>query len=795
MKSLRLAIKTLFKKGRYNLLKIISLATGFSVGLILLAQVFFERSYDACYPDADRLYLVVNRYSHNGEEKTTFRVSGGVPAGMRMEIPGVETAMRFTYIFGSRVVLTDADGMRVTTELPVIAADSNYFELFPVRLLGGREPAAVLARRTEVLVSRSIAEKMGGVAMALERRFSVEGLEGAEFIVGGVYEDMPQNASFRCDIIASSSLMGEWSLDNWIGNDRYYGVVKLQAGIMPDALREAMDAMQARHIDKEEMQAAGFQIKYELWSLRDRYLINDELRARHTMLFLLAVVLLVTAVLNYALISLSSIVNRNKEMAVHKCYGAGSGRIVRMVFGETSVHTLLALVLSVFFLLAAQDWVYECLGVQVSVLLSSRSSLVLPAICLLLVFVTGILPGIFMAGVPVVYAFRRFSENKKRWKRGLLAFQFAVFAFLIGLMINVRRQYTMMLHYDLGYEYENLAYYDMTGVDVSMRVTLMAELERLPQVEKVSCGFSHFADGMSGNNISFKGESLQLFNVADLYYVGNGFVETMGMHIVAGEDFTENDVLYPGQILVSESFVEKMRNFVDWKDGAVGKEICITEHSQWGNFCYTICGVYRTVVLGGVAEADLRPSVLFHTGDPQWFNFLWVRFNPLTGSALAKADSALEALLPDKEARLTPYKNDVVGLYRESARFGEKVWAGSLFCLLITLMGLLGYINDEVTRRSKEIAIRRVNGACERRILRIFVIDVLKIASFSGLVGSAVAYWASFRYSQQFSVQVPLDWWVYFAAVAVVCLVGTACVGLRVRCFLRENPINSLRVE
>ena len=795
MKDMISAFRTLFKKGRYNLLKIVSLAIGFSVGLVLLAQLFFERSFDACYPDADRLYLITNCYSLNGEaEKSSFHISGGVSVGMRDEIPGVEGAIRFTYVSSSRTVLADADGMRVTVELPVIAADSNYFDLFPVKLLGGRNPKDVLSRGMEVMISRSLAQKMGGME-ALEKRFSVEGLDGMEFIVGGIYEDMPRNSSFRCDVIASIALMGEWSLGNWVGNDRYHGVVKLQEGIVPESLLDAMEAMQARHVDMEELQAAGYQSRYELWPLRDRYLINDELRARHAMLLLLAVTLLVTAMLNYALISLSSIVNRSKEVAVRKSYGAGRGAIVRMALSETALHTFLALVLSVFLIFAARDWIHELLGVQVTTLLFSRSSLVLLLIGLLLMFITGILPGIFMARISVTYAFRRFSENRKIWKRGLLAFQFAVFSFLLCLMMNVGRQYVMMLRYDPGYEYENLAYYDMTGVEAPLRGKLAEELTRLPQVEKVSCGYVHFADGMSGNNVSFKGESRNLFNVADLYYVGDGFIETLGMHIVEGENFMENGIRYSDQIMVSESFVEKMANFADWSDGAVGKEICITEHGLYGSSCYTVCGVYRTVLLGGIGKEDRRPSVLFYSGDPTWYNFLWVRFNPLTGSSLALADSTLNALLPGREAKFTPYKNDMEGLYREDARFRNQLLSGSVVCLVITLMGLLGYINDEVTRRRKEIAIRRVNGACERFVLRSFLMHVWKISLLSGLVGCAVAYGISFRYLQQFSVRVVLVWWVYLLALVAVCLIGYVCVGLRVRFFLRENPVKSLRSE
>ncbi len=795
MRDFALAVRTLFKKGRYNVLKIVSLAVGLAVGLLLLAQLFFERSFDDCYPDVERLYLLVDHYSLNGDEKESFHVSGGVPAAIRAEITGVEDALRFTYIFSGNTVLIDGNGRRVRTEAAVIAADSNYFDLLPVPLLGGRAPKDVLSRPKEVMISRSLAGKLGGVAAALGQRLSVEGSEWLEFSVGGVYEDMPRNSSFRYDVIVSSGVMGEWSLNNWIGNDRYSGVVKLREGVTPESLREPLDAMLARHVDMNELHAAGYEVRYDLYPLRDRYLINEGLRSRHAMLMLLAVVLLLTAMLNYALVSLSSIVNRSKEVAICKTYGAGQGTVYRRAFAESVVHTVVALLLAVLLVFAGQGVVRQLLGMEVVTLIFSESSAVLLLVCLLVMVIASLLPGLFMARIPVADVFRRFSANKKFWKRSLLAFQFAVFAFLLCLLLNVGRQYRMMIHYDPGYEYENLVYYDMTGIEASMRGKLLAELERMPQVAHASWGNSHLSDGMAGNNVWLEGEERQLFNVADLYFVGDGYIETLGMEIVEGGNFTEQ-VGNSDQIMVSESFVEKMRSFADWSDGAVGKKICITEHvSYTGHQCYTLCGVYRNILLGGIGYEDTRPSVLFYSNDPQWGIYLYVRFNQLTGSTLAKADSILSGLVPGKEARFTPYRQDIVELYEDSARFRDQVMAGGVVCLLIMLMGLLGYLNDEITRRRKEIAVRRVHGADAKRILRFFLSDVLRVALPSALVGCAAAYWLSFRWLQQFSVKVSLAGWVYPLVLLLAFMVGYVCVGLRTRRFLSENPVEGLRTE
>ena len=100
MRNLNIAIRSLFKKGRHNVMKIISLSVGLSVALVMIAKIYFEQSYDTFYPDADRIYRIYENYSMNGKEEDYYQVSGAVAPAMRSEIPGVEDATRLTYIGG-----------------------------------------------------------------------------------------------------------------------------------------------------------------------------------------------------------------------------------------------------------------------------------------------------------------------------------------------------------------------------------------------------------------------------------------------------------------------------------------------------------------------------------------------------------------------------------------------------------------------------------------------------------------------------------------------------------------------
>ncbi len=83
--------------------------------------------------------------------------------------------------------------------------------------------------------------------------------------------------------------------------------------------------------------------------------------------------------------------------------------------------------------------------------------------------------------------------------------------------------------------------------------------------------------------------------------------------------------------------------------------------------------------------------------------------------------------MPDAELELTLYSSRIAGLYESSRMLWIYVTIGGLITVIISLIGLIGYTNDEINRRRKEIAIRKINGASVRTILRIFLGDILRI--------------------------------------------------------------------
>ena len=339
--------------------------------------------------------------------------------------------------------------------------------------------------------------------------------------------------------------------------------------------------------------------------------------------------------MNYILITISSIVNRTKEVAVHKSYGASETNIHSMVLSETLVHMVCSIMVSIFLIFLCRDIIYDLLDVSVETLLLSKGALVLLGVCVIVFLVTGLVPGCLFARIPVAAAFRNFRESRRVWKLCLLFLQFIAAGLLVTLLLIVGRQHAYMVNSDPGYSYDRLAYCSISAIDSTTRYKVLDEVMRLPEVEAVSTSYSLPFGSMSGNNIALPESEKELFNIADQYWVSNGFLDLMEIPVIEGRSFTEN-IPVSDEVMVNRAFVEKMKEFVDWPDGAVGKSIYISEHDRYGSKYYTICGVYENYIMGSLIDMDARPSVLFYRQRPS--AHLLVKFHRMTPDAVGKVN-------------------------------------------------------------------------------------------------------------------------------------------------------------
>ena len=788
MKNLNIALRSLFKKGRSNGIKILSLGVGLAMGLVLISKVCFERSFDKFYPDSDRIYRLHENIIRDGEYKSYGQVSGGVATAMQVEIPEVEKATRLTYIGGDKELFKTQDGNRYSARY-VVMGDTNVFDLLPRPILIG-DPKETLSRPGYVMISNRIAKLLGGAEQAVNKEFEFESSPGQTYTIGGVFEDVPENSHLRFEIVASLEGMSKWSRENWLGNDRYLGYVKLYPGTDPESLTTAIREMQGRHCDLEEVKKAGIDLTYSLVPLMDMHSNSDEVKSMNSLLGFLAFVLIFTAAMNYVLIVISTLINRTKEVAVHKCYGASDKNLFGMIMSETCLHMLISLLLAAFLIVLFRTKTEELLGVTLGALFSTQTIVILIGVCIVIFFITGLIPTYMFLRIPVAAAFRNFKESRRYWKLCLLFIQFLATAYLVALLSVINKQSDYMVNVDPGYAYEKLAYCSTQGVEESVRNTAIEELRKIPEVDKVSACYDLPISGMSGNNVSLPGDDRELFNIADMYWVKDDFFSLMEIPVIEGEVF-RSDGSASNKVMVSRSFVEKMEQVAGWTGSAIGKNIIITEHSQNGE-PFTICGVYEDVCIGSTGNPDTRPTALFYD---RYAPMILIKFHEMSPENIKKAQKVLEDVMPDRNVTVTAYYMDMIDLYKDSRTFRDSVMIGGIVTLIIALIGLLGYTSDETNRRGREIAIRKVNGATAWSILKMISKDISYIAIPAIVIGMTVAYYSGTGWLEKFTEKAPIGFFIFLAGAMMVYVLIIACVLYRAWAVSNSNPVDSLKSE
>ena len=759
------------------------------MGIVLIAKVFFELSYDSFYKDIDRVYTINTWYSMQGEEKDYGQVSGAVAVGFMDEVPGVEAGTRTTYVFNGDTYL-DGDGNKLSGIL--VCADTCFFQVFDRPILAG-DPVKVLGKWGSVMVNRSFAEKMGGVQECIGKQIANADMDGLKLTIEGVFEDFPENGMLDYDILLSMDTYGKQSTDNWNGNDRYKGYVKLFPGVDPGTLSDGIRKMQEAHQPLAELEARGMQFKYFLKPFSKIHTSDPDVKSQVILLSIVAALLILISLLNYILIVISSMVKRSKEVGVRKCYGAEGKHIYGMLTKEALLHILLSLALAAIIIFAGRSIVENLLGVPFQTLLVPQSIVAIAALIFFVLVISIVVPAELYQRIPVYAALKNYTENSRNWKLGLLGVQVLINVFLVVMMLIIGRQYQKVSNADTGYDYKNLYYFDMFDGDRQALTRAHQTLRSLPEITGVAAAYNLPYQGSNGDNVYLPNDDRELFNIADQYECSPDFYDLMGIQFLEGRAPRDSS-----EIAVDEKFVTKMAEFTDWSDGAVGKQVFVTGHDRSRDSersYFTISGVYKSYLIGNLQGVDQRPSALFY-GEigsmSSWMPHILFKVRP---DALEKVRGALNEALPDKEINIVSYEEEMRAAYADSKKMRNTMALGAVFSLLIALLGLIGFIRDESLRRSKEMAVRKINGATTKDILSVFAKDIMKLSAVMAVIACVAAFFVAHKWLEQFAEKVSLNPLYFIGGALLVLLIVLGVVVLNCLRIARANPVESLKNE
>ncbi|OUP08373.1 ABC transporter substrate-binding protein [Mediterranea sp. An20] len=769
MKQLHYVIQTLLHSKGSNLLKVVSLGLGLTMSILLFARVAFEQSYDTCFPDTDRLYQVWSQFTVKGEKLDWQQQNCGPVAGGILESfpEQVESATCTSRWMASSPLYYGNTRFNETK----IAADSLFFRTMGIEVLSGN-PVKDLQQPNIVYLSETLAEKMFGGENPIGKVVSYN--HERDLTVRGTYADLPDNTTVKADAVIS--LPPSWAAEvanySWRGGDSYLQYIRLKPGVDAETLNSRLGAM----VDKyrpEEDKKFGYTAK--IAPLRDTYRGYDSVSRSKVILLVMGFSILFIAALNYALISISSLSRRAKAVGVQKCNGASSAGIFGMFLAETTLIIGLALVVMVFLLFAFQDFVEDTAATRLANLFTGNRLWVPVGTVVLLFLIGGVLPGQLFARIPVTQVFRRYTEGKKGWKRPLLFVQFAGVAFICGVMWMVAAQYSYVMNKDMGFSPARVAVTSWIGINKEVGDQVKAQFLNMPYVEAMTySGTSTPVDGYSGTMVNNEAGQPLFSSRYDAW--PEDYANVMGMTLLEGRMPRTG-----GEVLVNETLAKMMH----WGDKVVGRQLNDGSNN-------TVVGLLKDFQIGGF-YLEPMPFIGYYMYYP--YGIFAFKLKEPFGDNLLKLQQALADAFPGRTVDVYSLEAKVADLYNPVRVLRNAMMVAALVMFLVMLMGLLGYTADEVQRRSKEIAIRKVNGAEATGILELLGRDILWVAVPAVVVGVCASAYVNGLWMDIFSARVSAGWAVYVLVAIVNLLVILGCVLWRTWHIANENPVLSLKSE
>lgn len=789
MKRLKYVVRYLLRGRGSNLIKIISLTLGLTVGLVLFSQIAFEMSYDSFYPGAERIYQI-----RRANLNDTIRKAGEpiiyapVPGGMMRDIKGVECATVLHTDYEEAAFLKENTKFNER----MLRADEHFTELFGFRTIAG-DPSK-MALPHHVFLSRSTAGRMFGKDDPVGEllTYIAWNHEKKPVTVAGVFEDIPENSTFDPHILMSieSMFSGAGREMWWLGNDSYYGYVKLAPGIRPEEVEAQVPAMLNNYYDVKAAAADGRAVTYILTPIRTLHQGEAEVKRLLIILTLLATSLLIVSAMNYVLISVSSLVKRSKQVGVYKTCGASNSHIFSQFMLETVLLIGISLVLSVFLIFLFRGTIEELIQTSVGALFSPWNLWVSVALVVVLIGVAGVIPARIFSSVPVTQVFRSASVNKRYWKNILLFVQFTAISWIICVLVVVVRQYHLLTHKDLGYTIGNVVHAKLSGVSKDQMKVIKTEFARIPYVLKAATCTNIPLHGMNGDRV-YDPETREKLFLYKLMGADQDFFETFGMKFVSGHTF-DVDGFDIRDVVVNETFAKKLEAFHFPLDKPFGVEMNEKGYHQ-------IVGILKDFQLDNLYSETLPVMICpIDVSQEIWWStrtYLVLRVEKLSQELIKELNTQLISLTQDDNLEFVSFKSEWVNEYKSALLLRNSIIIASVIMLLITLLGLIGYVEDEILRRRKEIAIRKITGATVQDILFVIAKDFAFIVLPAMILGACGAYLFAIGWLQQFVARISLGFPLFFSACFVLLLLLVVCICLRSWRVANENPVESVKTE
>ncbi|SDL26419.1 duplicated orphan permease [Catalinimonas alkaloidigena] len=792
---LKVALRNLRHYKGYGLISILGLALGITSALLIFLLVQYHLGFDAGHAKADRIYRIVSASQRpNGARSGSPGTPVPMAEAVRQDFSEVELVAPINHTSGLMSV-TEGTETRRFREDDMLFATPEFFEVFdfPVEHQAG----ASLARPGTVLLTRTLAEKLFPRQNPVGQ--SVQLANRLDLTVTGVLDDPPVQSSLPFSALISYQSLEEYFADpsdlEWgsISSDHQLYVL-LHEGITPEQVEARMPEL-AKKYKNERAQRQDINPLQPLREVHfdERYggFSTTVSKAQLGMLAMVAFFLILLACINFVNLATAQAVQRGREVGIRKVLGSGRGQLITQFLGETALIVISALVLTLGAVQLLLPTFNQFVG-QALVFAPLRDPWLLGGLVgltLLLTVAAGLYPALLLSGFQPAQVLKGRAQGVRvgglTLRQVLVGFQFvAAQVLLIGTLV-VWAQTRYLQTAEMGFNREAVVTVPLPDNRPTSLETFRQRLETYPEFQQIS--FSNLAPASDSRWMSNFGMadqpdadvSVQLF-MTDAHYA-----DLYRLPLLAGRMLQESDTVR--EYVVNEALLKVVD--IATPEDAIGRMLRLG-----GGEPKPIVGVVQDFHQGSLRE-KINPALLMT--DSREFYEAALRLAPSVplSQALAHVEAAWTATFPEAIYSYAFLDDEIAEFYRGEERITQLLGVFAGIAIFIGCLGLYGLVSFVVTRRTKEIGVRKVLGASLASVVSLVSREFGRIALLSFLIATPLAWYLLRQWLSDFPYHVSLH--PGYFVVGGMMLFGVAALSVSYQSLRAAliNPVQALKTE
>jgi putative ABC transport system permease protein len=793
---IKTAWRNLWKNKVYSSINIAGLAIGMAACIIILIFVSYEKSFDNFH--TKNIYRLNEVQKFEGMVAAQKVALSMFPMGptLKEDFPEIKNFSRINATNNTPLNL----GEKKIYIKRICFVDSTFLGLFDFTLLTGDRHTA-LEKKNNIVLTKAVAEMFFGNQDPIGKTLVNYDRDTTTLVVSGVLDNIPQNSQIQFDALVPFSTISrpEW-MNNWGGNwlNTY---LELEPNTNIAALEKKFPAYLKKHMEGDNWKS------YELFLLPlkevhagatdiglDSFNYQQFDKGYTKIFFIIAVVVLLIACINFMNLSTARSAERAREVGVRKSIGAFRWQLAVQFISESIMLSFIAMLFAVALVKIFLPFVNQLSQRSLDFPVFSNWKLILLLISGTVLL--GVLSGLYPAGylssfrpVKVLKGSIQTGKGKGMLRNILVVSQFSCAIFLIIATVFAVKQLNYMKNRPTGFDREQIVTVPLTDNADRKFDILKKDLLQNTLVSAVTGSQDVLGSHLDQSGIKFKGDGPVRQLSSTRLIVDPDYLTTYKISLLKGRNFSSDKSANGNEYIINESLAKELLKDDTKKDisSLLGKQFGFDSTGR-------IVGIAQDFNFNSLHH---KIETLFMFNTTNWgLNNMSVKINGNKAKeSIAFIQSVWQKNLPGIPFEYQFLDDHFEDIYRADSQISTIVGSLAILAIIISCLGLFGLASYSAEKRIKEVGIRKVLGASLESIVMMLSKDFLKYVLIAALIAWPLSWMAVHKWLQDYAYRIDISWWIFLSAVLVAVVIAFVTISFQAIKAGTSNPVKSLRSE